>query len=208
MEGDILQTRIFFVQLVSATCAQIAAATAYDRTTMNSNTKTIATGGICLALAVICLYFASFVPGAELTLYALASVFVAVMADERGVAGGALVYAGASILAFLIVPAKLGILPFVFFFGIYPLIKFYAERIHNRAAQFAVKLVLFCCVFFVAFIFFRELFFKNIKLPDVSVWLLAIGGIVMFILYDYILTMIIKLYRRKVKRQKDDFRLS
>ena len=81
---------------------------------MNSNTKTIATGGICLALAVICLYFASFVPGAELTLYALASVFVAVMADERGVAGGALVYAGASILAFLIVPAKLGILPFVF----------------------------------------------------------------------------------------------
>ena len=175
---------------------------------MNSNTKTIATGGICLALAVICLYFASFVPGAELTLYALASVFVAVMADERGVAGGALVYAGASILAFLIIPVKLGILPFVFFFGIYPLIKYYAERIHNVAAQFAVKTALFCCVFFVAYQFFRELFFKSIKLPDVSVWLLAIGGIVMFVLYDFILTMIIRLYRRKVKRQKDDFRLS
>lgn len=172
------------------------------------NTKTIATGGICLALAVICLYLASFVPGAELSLYALASVFVCVMADERGASGGALVYVAACILSFLIIPGKLGILPFVFFFGIYPLIKFYAERIHNIFAQFAVKICLFCAVFFVAFVFFKELFFKNITLPDVPAILLALGGIVMFILYDYILTMVIKLYRRKVKRQKDDFKLS
>lgn len=175
---------------------------------MNSNTKTIATGGICLALATISLYFASFVPGAELTLYALASVFVCVMADERGVAGGALVYVGASILAFLLVPGKLGVLPFVFFFGLYPLIKFYAERIPNRIAQFAVKIALFCVVFFLAYAFFRELFFKNITLPDMPAALLAIGGIILFIVYDFILTMIIRLYRRKIKRQKSDIKLS
>lgn len=174
---------------------------------MNSNTKTIATGGICLALTVISLYFASFVPGAELSLYALASVFVCVMTDERGVAGGALVYAGAGLLGFAILPNKFGLLPFVFFFGAYPLIKFYAERIHSRAAQFAVKIALFCGVFFVAYAFFRELFFKSITLPDASVWLLAAGGIAMFIVYDYILTMVIRLYRRKIKRQKDDFKL-
>lgn len=172
------------------------------------DTKTIATGGICLAFATIALYFASFVPGAELTLYALASVFVCVMADESGVAGGALVYVGASILAFLIVPGKLGVLPFVFFFGLYPLIKFYAERIHNRVAQFAVKTAMFCIVFFVAYSFFREVFFKNIKLPDISAVFLGIGGILLFIVYDFILTMIIRLYRRKIKRQKSDIKLS
>ena len=175
---------------------------------MNSNTKTIATGGICLALATISLYFASFVPGAELSLYALASVFVCVMADERGPAGGLMVYAAASILGFLFMPGKLGILPFVFFFGIYPVIKYYAERIHNTAAQFAVKIALFCAVFFVAYAFFKELFFENITLPDVPWLLLAAGGILMFIVYDYILTMVIKLYRKKIKRQKDDFKLS
>ena len=174
-----------------------------------SGANIIATGGICVALATASLYFASFVPGVELTLYAASSIFVAVMVEEKGLGGGLMVYAGAAILAFILMPGKLGILPFVFFFGIYPLIKFYAERIKNIPAQFAVKIGCFCVVFFVAYIFFKEMFFEGItlpgKLPEVVI---AAGGILMFVVYDYVLTMLIKLYRRRVKGQKGDFKLS
>ena len=173
------------------------------------DTKTIATGGICLAMATVSLYFASFVPGAELTLYALASIFVAVMVDEKGLGGGALVYFGASLLGFILVPGKIGILPFVFFFGIYPLIKFDAERrIKNRVAQFTLKIVLFLCVFGVSLLFFKELFFPNNDFHGVPPALVVILGVIPFIAYDYILTALIRLYRRKVKGQKDDFKLS
>lgn len=172
------------------------------------DTRTIATGGICLAMATVSLYFASFVPGAELTLYALASVFVAVMVDEKGLGGGALVYVGACLLGFLLVPGKIGILPFVFFFGIYPLIKFYAERVPGRVAQFSIKIVLFLLVFGVTLLFFKELFFPSNDFHGIPPVLVVILGVIPFLAYDYVMTAVIKIYRRKIKRQKDDFKLS
>ena len=172
------------------------------------DTKIIAMGGICTALSSVSLYFASFVPGAELSLYALASVFVCVMCDEAGIKGGFMVYAASSLLGFILMPGKLGVVPFIFFFGIYPMIKFCAERLKNRAVQFAIKIALFLGVFLIAYFFFKDLFFKNITLPDMSVILLAIGGTAMFLVYDFILTMIVKMYRRRINRKKDDFKLS
>ncbi|MDO4834266.1 MAG: hypothetical protein Q4A40_04430 [Bacillota bacterium] len=57
---------------------------------MNRNSKTfkIALGGICLALALIFLFGATIVPGIELTLFAISSLFTAVMILETGTVHG------------------------------------------------------------------------------------------------------------------------
>ena len=71
----------------------------------------IALGGICLALTVIFLFGGSIVPGIELTLFAISSLFTAVMILETGVKGGVLLYAGAVLLGFAIIPNKLAMIP-------------------------------------------------------------------------------------------------
>ena len=93
---------------------------------MNRNeTSTVALGGICLALTVIFLFGASFVPGAEMTLYALSSLFVAVMVIEKGPKSGVILFVAAVILGLLLVPNKLGMLPYICFFGYYGVLKYY-----------------------------------------------------------------------------------
>ena len=82
-----------------------------------SKTMKIALGGICLALTVIFLFGGSFVPGIELTLFAISSLFTAVMILETGVKGGVLLYAGAVLLGFAIIPNNLAMIPSAFFFG-------------------------------------------------------------------------------------------
>ncbi len=161
-----------------------------------------------MALSVVCLYFASFVPGFELTLYAVSSFFVTAMVIETKPKGGVLLVVATAILGFLLIPNKLGILPYVFFFGIYPIGKYFAEKPKRAAVQIPIKIAFFLVIFVVAFLFFKELFFGNIQLPEYSPWILLVGGVVMFLVYDYILTLFIKLYHRKIKRDEKEIKLS
>lgn len=79
-------------------------------------TKTfkIALGGICLALTLIFMFGASFVPGIELTLFAIASLFTAVMIIETGVGGGIMLYIGAALLGLILLPNKPAMVPYIF----------------------------------------------------------------------------------------------
>jgi hypothetical protein len=163
----------------------------------------MAVGGICLALATVALCLASIVPGVELTFYAVSSLFICVAVDELGVRGGLMVYAGAAILGFLFMPGKLGVLPYLVFFGIYPILKLFAERIHNKVGRYAAKLGFFCIITAICYGLFRSLFFAGIKLPDFGAAGLVIYALVMFVLYDFILTGVVAFYRRRIRRKKD-----
>ncbi|MEA4923217.1 MAG: hypothetical protein VB031_07590 [Eubacteriaceae bacterium] len=169
----------------------------------NKKTYRIALGGICLALSAVSLYFASFIPGVELTMYALSSVFVCVAVAETGVKGGLLVYVGSAVLGFLLMPGKLGVLPYLCFFGIYPVLKLFAEKIKNRPLQMAVKLIFFAVIVFITYGLFRSIFFANIKLPDFGKIGLIVFALVMFLLYDFILTGVVAFYRRRIRREKE-----
>ena len=82
-----------------------------DNTGRKNPSSVIALGGICLALTLAFLFAGSVAPGIELTLFALSSLFTAVMVLESGVGAAALLYAAAVILGFFIVPNKLAMIP-------------------------------------------------------------------------------------------------
>ena len=164
---------------------------------------TTALGGVLLALDIICLYLAQVVPAVELVFYLLTSLCICIMVAETGLGGGLLVFVAGALLGVLLVPGKLGILPYVFFYGIFPLIKCLAERIHHSFASHAVKFGFFAVVMVIAWRFFRSLFFANIDLPGQGAAALILFGVVMYICYDYILSGVIRLYRKKIRREKE-----
>jgi hypothetical protein len=171
---------------------------------MSKRTQNIAIGGICLAGSVVSVFLASVVPGAELTLYAVSSLFVAVMILETGMRGGCIMYAGTILLCLILIPNKLALIPYVFFFGLYGIIKFYAEKNRLPVVQLGIKALVFLIVFGVGFLFFKELFFGNIRIPDFPMPVLAVAGLAFLFLYDFIFTQLIQLYRKRVRRTEKD----
>lgn len=167
---------------------------------MNKRTQNIAIGGICLAGSTLSVFLASIVPGAELTLYAVSSLFVAVMILEAGMRGGWMMYGGTILLCLILVPNKLALIPYIFFFGLYGIIKFYAERTRHPAVQLGIKAMVFFIVFGTGYLFFREIFFGNIRLPDFPEPLIALAGLAFLFLYDFIFTQLIQLYRKRIRR--------
>lgn len=173
-----------------------------------NKTNTIALGGIFLALTIVLMFGASFVPGMELTLYALSSLFVGFMVVEKGPREGLLLFVAAVLLGFVLIPNKLGVLPYMAFFGYYGILKFYIEKLHKPAAQIAVKVAAFAVIMLAVLNISSSLLLGNAELPDMSGPIIFAGGIVMMLAYDVIYTLAIRIYKERVKREKQpEFKL-
>lgn len=162
------------------------------------NTKKIALNGILGALAVICLLLATILPVNRLSFYALSSFFIAVAIIESGLKAGWLFYAATSLLSLIIVPEKLGLVPYVIFFGIYGLVKYYIEKLDKLSIEYALKFVYFNICMGIALLFVSKLFSYSLttKLPW---WLLVIALEIVFFIYDFVYTQFINYYRDKLK---------
>ncbi len=176
---------------------------------MRKDTYKIALGGICLALTVAFMFGGSIVPGVEMTLYAISSVFIAIMIIETGIKGGIGLYVAAVLLGLLIVPNKLGILPYACLFGLYGLVKYYIEKIRNPIGQVTLKVMFFGAAVTAGLTAFQGMLLGNIELPDFPLAVLIIAGILFLLLYDLIYTLLIRIYRERFKRKKQvQFHLS
>lgn len=163
------------------------------------NTKKIATAGVLLALSIATLFAAAFVPGIELTLYALSTVYVAIIVIEFTPNTGWLFYFASVMLSFILVPNKGALIPYALFFGVYAMIKYYLETFKKipQPVEIILKLVFFNLMFTLGFLFFGAIFTGSINIPDLALPIVLIGAQVFFLLYDYILTMIIGFYLKR-----------
>lgn len=177
---------------------------------MNRNKSfKLALGGICLALTLIFMFAGSVVPGIELTLFAISSVFVAVMILETGVGGGILLYAASVLLGLFLIPGKLALLPYIGLFGYYGIVKYFIEKLPSAVFQIVLKVVFFAVIMCIGLLGFKELLLGAVELPEYPVFILIIGGILLMMLYDYIYTLIIKIYVTRIQRKGiDNFKLS
>lgn len=174
-----------------------------------TKTQAIALGGICLALTVVFIFAGSIVPGIELTMFAISSLFVAVMIMESGVRAGVILYAAALLLGFILVPNKLAMIPYAFFFGYYGILKFFIEKLKNAVLQVVVKAAFFAVVMCVGLLAFKELLLGAISLPDYPTAILIVAGILMLLVYDYIYTLLINFYLKRIRnRGADNMKLS
>lgn len=162
-----------------------------------SGVKRITLSGILLAFTVICVFLAANLPTSKLSLYAVSSLFVAVIIIEFGAKAGWAFYLASGILCAVLVP-RLEVIPFIVFFGVYGLVKLYIERLHNRISEYALKIIYFNICLVLGLIFLKELIMDGVSL---SAPVYVVAGLleIVFIVYDYIYTLFIRFYGTQLK---------
>lgn len=166
---------------------------------MVSTGRKVALGGILGALCILFLYLAVYLPTSRLFLYCVSSLFCSVMMVESGQKWAWTFYGATSILAFIIIPDKVGIAPYLAFFGYYGIIKYYIEGTKSRVLQLALKGGFFLIALILGFILVQELFMVEI-LSIVPLWAAAIGAVAIFYIYDYVYTQFITYYEKRLRR--------
>lgn len=180
---------------------------------MRKQSAKTALGGICAALMLALLFLLSIFPSATIAAPAVASVVMLFAVLELGKGWAFGVYTAASILAVLLIPSKEAAVLFAVFFGYYPILKAILEkRIHNRALDWIIKIVLFLVVMSISY--FLMIRFMGIEFEEIdrygkaAVPLLLAFGAVAFVGYDFCLTLFVGEYlRRWQKRFKKMFKL-
>jgi hypothetical protein len=166
---------------------------------MASKSKKVALGGVLGGLCVILLYLAVYLPTSRLFMYGISSVFCSIILIEAGHRWAWLFYASTSILLLIIVPDKVGLIPYLIFFGFYGILKYYIEGVRGKAVQLIIKGGVFLIAVFGAAIAAKELFTVDIysKLP---LWGLVLVALAIFYIYDYVYTLFITYYETKLRK--------
>lgn len=166
---------------------------------MNNRTrvKKITLSGILLAFTVICVFLASVLPTSKLSLYAVSSLFVAVIIIEFGSGAGWAFYLASCILSAVLVP-RLEVIPFIVFFGVYGLVKLYVERLHSRVLEYLLKIVYFNICLVLGLFFLQQIILDGVKLAA-PVYIVALVLEAVFLVYDYVYTLFIRFYSSQLK---------
>lgn len=164
----------------------------------------VALGGIVSALCLVTMFLAGIIPALYLVLPMAAGILMMIIAVEVNTKWAALTYIAVSILSFFITFDKEAALIFIMFFGHYPILRLYIEKIKSRGIRLAVKLAVFnACVlaYFYATVYLLGLQQLLEELNDIGKY----GGIIMlavvnviFVMYDYNLSVTYVLYRKKL----------
>lgn len=161
--------------------------------------KSITLSGILLTLVVLALYAESLTPTAKLSLYAFSSLFVSIVIIESGIKAGWIFYLASSLLTLIIIPDKLGLVPYFVFFGIYGIIKYYIEKLNKLAIEYILKCIYFSLCLLLALFVVKKLLMEDV-ISNLPWWLIIIGLEVVFLIYDYVYTLFIQYYNHKLRK--------
>ncbi len=160
--------------------------------------KSIAESGLFIALILVILYSAAYLPISTVTILTAASCIIPISMIRNNIKYSILIYISSSILSLFIIPIKTS-LSYILFFGIYGIIKYYIERINKLSLEIFLKLVSFNCILLISYFIFNSLIINlsNITMP---LWSLFIAAQAVFLIYDYALTLIITMYINKIHK--------
>ncbi len=151
------------------------------------------------ALALALLFLASLIPTGQIGVAAVAGLCVAISVAAVGYGGGLLCYGAAALLSILLVPAKGIAALFTALFGLYPVLKAWAESWKKRALEYIVKLVFFNAVLALLLLLFSSLLLDFLPLEQLTsslLWLifLLLANIV-FLCYDFAFTKVMSYFQ-------------
>ncbi len=160
--------------------------------------KKVAYLGVLLALNQIALIGTAIIPTATISMFAIASMMIAIVIIEFGLKSGALFYVASSVLGFFLVPNKLEIPLYIAFFGLYSVVKYIIEdKTYSMKSKNIINIVLKLVFAGVSAI---TLYFLLRTLMTIELfWWMPLSGIVVFFVYDYAFTIFINYYQSTIK---------
>ena len=167
-----------------------------------SKSGKIALGGLLTALGVVLMFLTGLIPIGTYALPAIAGVLLIVAVIEIGAKWAWMIYAAVAVLSLLFAADKEAALLFVLFFGYYPVLKSFLERISNKVLSWISKFA----VFNVAVVACFFLVVNFLQLPEDSFtvfgiylpWVFLILGNAVFLIYDIALSGLVATYVEKL----------
>ena len=163
----------------------------------------IALAGMLSALAVVILTLGSLVDVVELSAAALASFAVMVAVLELGTGWAVGVFAVSAVLSLLLFPMRIATVTFALFFGYYPVLKVYLDKLRVRPLRWAVKFACFNAFLVLAALLLGEIAGLEAEVGEAK-WLygalLALGNATLAV-YDVAVARISLLYIKKCKNR-------
>ncbi len=155
----------------------------------------IAENGITVALTLVVLYAASILPISTLSILTVASCLIPISIIRTSIRNTILVYVASSLASFFLISTNIA-LYYTLFFGVYGIIKYFAEKLKNIPLELILKLIgfniLLTIIYFVAVNF---LGLPSIHYPLYLIWIVSQAA---FLIYDYALTLIISFYLNRI----------
>lgn len=147
-------------------------------------TKRVALAGVASALGTTFLLMSVYVPILDMSCMILASLSMLLPIIKNDYVGAGLCYLSTALLAFLLTGNIFGILPFAIFFGIHPIIVSLLIKLRVPIPiALIVKLIFANIAIFLAWKFLGlAINWKDIPIPY---YVLAIGGSMVFLIYDW-----------------------
>lgn len=167
----------------------------------NKRAAKVAYPAILGALSLILLYIGAIAPTGNWGIVAAAGLLPAAAVASVGLKAGFLCWAGASILAFFLIPDKFCVLLFAALFGLYPMVKSLAEQLRRKPLEYFLKLAFFNAAFTLIYLTMGGAVLGS--LPQAlgsSVWVLYAAGNVVFLAYDFGFNRLIAVYIARIQR--------
>ncbi|MCD7810336.1 MAG: hypothetical protein LUD57_05440 [Ruminococcus sp.] len=164
----------------------------------------VALGGIISALCLVTMFLAGVIPALYLVLPMIAGVLMMIIAVEVNKKWALLTYVAVGMLSMFITFDKEAALIFIMFFGHYPILRFYIERIKPALIRLLIKFAVFnVCI--IAYFYVTVYIFGLVQMLEEMDEFGKYGTLIMlvfanfvFVLYDYNLDVCYKLYRKKI----------
>ena len=164
----------------------------------------VALGGIVSALCLVSMFLAGIMPALYLVLPMIAGVLMMIIAVEVSISWALLTYIAVSLLSMLICADKEASLIFIMFFGHYPIIRFYLEKLRPKSFRFLVKMAVFnACIimyyYITVFMFgISEMVEDMGELGKYGTILFLVISNFIFVMHDLNLGMFYSYYRKKL----------
>lgn len=159
-------------------------------------TKKLTFCSLMAVFGILSLVLANILQSNTIFLYLLSTMFTYICVEEYGVKFGILTYAVITAAGFILVANKLSIVAYAVIVGYYPVIKHIIEHFNvSKAVKWIIKIEFVLIVSIIAFVLMKQ--FVAFELP---VGFIFAVGIVIFVLYDIMLTMGIKFYALRLRK--------
>lgn len=152
------------------------------------------------ALSFLFLYGASVTPSGQVGVVAAAGLFPGAAVVSGRYASGWFCYGATGLLALLLVPDKGSVLLYLIFFGLYPILKHLMERLNIAPLVWLCKLAVCNAALALFWFLLRTILLAQLPQMFESLWVFWLAGNVIFILYDFGFSRLMKFYLIRIHR--------
>lgn len=156
--------------------------------------------GVLAALSLVLLLLAAVSPSGRMGIVAVAGLVNAAAVISGGLHAGLLCWAVAGILGLILSPDKGNVLLYLVFFGLYPMVKSLIEQLRKAPLEWLCKLAFFNVVLTFCWFVLRDVLLAGLPAVFEQLWVLYVGGNVVFLIYDYGFSKLVMFYAARIDK--------